>query len=60
LPELYKVASNEGYRALYKGYAPKLLRLGPGGGILNAVFSLVANKLKARKAAKQHQQEDKH
>ena len=50
VPELVRIAQREGARALYKGYAPKLLRLGPGGGILNAVFQFVANKLRARRA----------
>ncbi len=29
----------EGFRALYKGFLPKVLRLGPGGGILLAVYT---------------------
>ena len=28
------VYREEGFRALYKGFAPKVLRLGPGGGVL--------------------------
>ena len=28
------VFREEGFRALYKGFAPKVLRLGPGGGVL--------------------------
>lgn len=28
------VFREEGFGALYKGFAPKVLRLGPGGGVL--------------------------
>lgn len=38
LPSVGLVAKEEGLRALYKGFAPKVLRLGPGGGILLVVF----------------------
>ena len=31
------VAKEEGFEALYKGFVPKVLRLGPGGGILLVV-----------------------
>ncbi|KAH8812629.1 mitochondrial carrier domain-containing protein [Xylogone sp. PMI_703] len=33
------VYREEGFRALYKGFVPKVLRLGPGGGILLIVFT---------------------
>lgn len=33
------VAREEGFGALYKGFLPKVLRLGPGGGILLVVFT---------------------
>lgn len=33
-PALGIVCREEGFRALYKGFAPKVLRLGPGGGVL--------------------------
>jgi solute carrier family 25 2-oxodicarboxylate transporter 21 len=33
-PALAVVAREEGFGALYKGFAPKVLRLGPGGGVL--------------------------
>ena len=33
-PALAVVAREEGFAALYKGFAPKVLRLGPGGGVL--------------------------
>ena len=42
LPAIYKIASEEGIKALYKGFVPKVLRLGPGGGILLVVFDYVS------------------
>lgn len=33
-PALVTVAREEGVGALYKGFVPKVLRLGPGGGVL--------------------------
>ncbi|ABN64449.1 mitochondrial 2-oxodicarboxylate carrier 1 [Scheffersomyces stipitis CBS 6054] len=38
-PSLVIVAKEEGFGALYKGFIPKVLRLGPGGGILLVVFT---------------------
>lgn len=38
-PSLFIVAREEGFRTLYKGFVPKVLRLGPGGGILLVVFT---------------------
>lgn len=38
-PSLFTVAKEEGFTALYKGFVPKVLRLGPGGGILLVVFT---------------------
>ena len=38
-PALGLIAREEGFRALYKGFLPKVLRLGPGGGILLVVFT---------------------
>lgn len=38
-PALGTVAKEEGVGALYKGFIPKVLRLGPGGGILLVVFT---------------------
>jgi solute carrier family 25 2-oxodicarboxylate transporter 21 len=38
-PSLAIVAREEGVSALYKGFLPKVLRLGPGGGILLVVFT---------------------
>ena len=39
LPSIATVAREEGVGALYKGFIPKVLRLGPGGGILLVVFT---------------------
>jgi len=41
LPALGLVAKEEGMAALYKGFLPKVLRLGPGGGILLVVYTNV-------------------
>ena len=38
-PALTTVLKEEGFPALYKGFLPKVLRLGPGGGILLVVFT---------------------
>ncbi|ODV80078.1 mitochondrial carrier [Suhomyces tanzawaensis NRRL Y-17324] len=38
-PSLLIVAREEGFGALYRGFIPKVLRLGPGGGILLVVFT---------------------
>ena len=38
-PSIALVAKEEGVGALYKGFVPKVLRLGPGGGILLVVVS---------------------
>ena len=40
-PALGTVMREEGFSALYKGFLPKVLRLGPGGGILLVVFTSV-------------------
>ena len=39
-PALGIVYREEGFRALYKGFAPKVLRLGPGGGVLLVLSSI--------------------
>lgn len=38
-PACGTVLKEEGFSALYKGFLPKVLRLGPGGGILLVVFT---------------------
>ena len=42
LPALATIVREEGFTALYKGYVPKVLRLGPGGGILLVVYDQVS------------------
>lgn len=39
IPSVGTVFREEGFSALYKGFLPKVLRLGPGGGILLVVFT---------------------
>ena len=38
-PAVATVAKEEGFGALYKGFIPKVLRLGPGGGIMLVVYT---------------------
>ncbi|CAD6587537.1 MAG: hypothetical protein ASARMPREDX12_002927 [Alectoria sarmentosa] len=45
-PALGTVMKEEGFTALYKGFLPKVLRLGPGGGILLVVFTGVMDFFK--------------
>lgn len=45
LPSLVAVWRAEGTRALYKGLGPRMLRLGPGGGIMIVVFDVVSRWL---------------
>lgn len=40
-PATATVLREEGFVALYKGFLPKVLRLGPGGGILLVVYTAV-------------------
>lgn len=40
-PATMTVLGEEGFAALYKGFIPKVLRLGPGGGILLVVYTAV-------------------
>jgi len=46
LSAITTVAREEGVGALYKGFIPKVLRLGPGGGILLVVFDFVSGILR--------------
>jgi len=48
LPAIRIVAREEGIAALYKGFVPKVLRLGPGGGILLVVFDFVSRLLQGK------------
>ena len=40
-PGLGTMLKEEGFSALYKGFIPKVLRLGPGGGVLLVVYTNV-------------------
>ncbi|KPI36440.1 putative mitochondrial 2-oxodicarboxylate carrier [Cyphellophora attinorum] len=40
-PGLATMMKEEGFAALYKGFLPKVLRLGPGGGVLLVVYTNV-------------------
>ncbi|KAL2759461.1 hypothetical protein ACRALDRAFT_1039375 [Sodiomyces alcalophilus JCM 7366] len=48
-PAVATVAKEEGFAALYKGFVPKVLRLGPGGGILLVVFTGVMDFFRSMK-----------
>ncbi|KAF2857822.1 mitochondrial carrier [Piedraia hortae CBS 480.64] len=48
-PALGTVLREEGFGALYKGFLPKVLRLGPGGGILLVVFTGVMDFFRSMK-----------
>jgi solute carrier family 25 (mitochondrial 2-oxodicarboxylate transporter), member 21 len=46
LPGCFHVAKREGVRALWKGFVPKVMRLGPGGGIMLVIFERVSDWLR--------------
>ncbi|KAF4989336.1 hypothetical protein FGRMN_9178 [Fusarium graminum] len=46
-PAVGTVFKEEGFSALYKGFLPKVLRLGPGGGILLVVFTTVMDTFRS-------------
>lgn len=45
LPSLLTILREEGVTALYKGLGPRMVRLGPGGGIMIVAFDVVSNML---------------
>jgi len=49
-PSLGLIMKEEGFGALYKGFLPKVLRLGPGGGILLVVFTGVTDFFRKMRA----------
>lgn len=49
-PAVGTVMKEEGFSALYKGFLPKVLRLGPGGGILLVVFTGVTDFFRKMRA----------
>lgn len=48
IPSVVTVFREEGFAALYKGFLPKVLRLGPGGGILLVVYTGCMDFFRAR------------
>lgn len=44
-PALLKIAREEGPKALFRGWVMRIVRLGPGGGIMLVVFDSVYNYL---------------
>jgi len=45
IPTLKDIYTKEGFQALYKGYAARMARLVPGGGIMLVAFDVVAKWL---------------
>lgn len=45
-PSIATVAREEGLGALYKGFAPKVLRLAPGGGVMLLVVEVVLTQFR--------------
>eukprot|EP00127_Corallochytrium_limacisporum_P007522 Clim_evm44s253 gene=Clim_evmTU44s253 len=45
VPKVFEIGRAEGLAALYKGFVPKVARLGPGGGIMLVVFDAVMSFL---------------
>eukprot|EP00042_Codosiga_hollandica_P039416 m.330317 g.330317 ORF g.330317 m.330317 type:complete len:110 (+) comp55608_c0_seq16:752-1081(+) len=45
LPSLLSILREEGPRSLWKGLGPRVIRLGPGGGIMLLVFDYVSDVL---------------
>lgn len=50
-PGLATILKEEGFGALYKGFLPKVLRLGPGGGVLLVVYTGVIDWFRKMGAA---------
>ncbi|KAL2430594.1 Mitochondrial citrate transporter D [Exophiala dermatitidis] len=50
-PGLATIYKEEGFAALYKGFLPKVLRLGPGGGVLLVVYTGVMDWFRKMGAA---------
>jgi solute carrier family 25 2-oxodicarboxylate transporter 21 len=50
-PGLGTILKEEGFGALYKGFLPKVLRLGPGGGVLLVVYTGVMDWFRSMQRA---------
>jgi len=48
---LYKIWTTEGPRSIYKGFAPKAMRMALGGGVAMAAFELTCYMLPDPKQA---------
>ncbi|CAN0267679.1 unnamed protein product [Pylaiella littoralis] len=46
IPSLITITSEEGLAAVYKGIGPRLVRLGPGGGIMLVAFNGILDMLR--------------
>jgi len=42
-PKLIELYQQEGIKGCYKGYVPRIVRLGPGGGIMLLAFDLISS-----------------
>ncbi|KAI3636328.1 hypothetical protein MIR68_005680 [Amoeboaphelidium protococcarum] len=42
-PLMFNIARNEGPAALWKGFVPKVVRLGPGGGVMLVVYTAICD-----------------
>lgn len=49
---LVTIAREEGVRALWKGFVPKVLRLAPGGGVLLLVVEVVSEGFRKCKSCR--------
>eukprot|EP00397_Hematodinium_sp_SG-2012_P036594 GEMP01039523.1.p1 GENE.GEMP01039523.1~~GEMP01039523.1.p1 ORF type:complete len:298 (+),score=55.52 GEMP01039523.1:224-1117(+) len=47
-PAMLYLAKTEGFSTLWRGFIPKVARLGPGGGIMLCVFEGVMEKMRSR------------
>eukprot|EP00043_Microstomoeca_roanoka_P015929 m.160312 g.160312 ORF g.160312 m.160312 type:complete len:290 (-) comp16359_c1_seq1:187-1056(-) len=54
LTSLRIIAQKEGMGALYKGFGPRLVRLGPGGGIMIVAFDFISSWLKTVMSPSKH------
>ena len=46
IPSLIHILRTEGPTAIYRGLGPRVVRLGPGGGIMIVAFDAVSNWLR--------------
>ncbi|CAN0364230.1 unnamed protein product [Ascophyllum nodosum] len=46
IPSLMTIFKEEGFGAVYKGIGPRLVRLGPGGGIMLVAFNAILDLIK--------------